>query len=215
MPRTPPTRKNHVRAQLAQLAAKLIAVDGVSDFALAKKKAARQAGVSDLQTLPSNEEVEQALREYQAIFQGEGPQRRLLDARMKALALMRLLEPFNPYLTGPVLTGTAGPRPDVHLQLFTDRQKEVELFLLNQNIAYQSGERRYRFGDGPRAVPTLSLWLDGNVEIALFAADALRALCRDSNGGEAGERVKAEQLAALIEATRAAPAGGGCGGAAG
>ena len=51
-----------MRGHIANLAARLMAVDGIDDFALAKRKAARQAGALDTRSLPTNEEVEQALR---------------------------------------------------------------------------------------------------------------------------------------------------------
>lgn len=46
-----------------------MAADGVQDFALAKRKAARQLGANDTQNLPNNTEIEQvleAMREFAA-----------------------------------------------------------------------------------------------------------------------------------------------------
>ena len=40
-----------MRERIAQLAARLMAVDGIDDFALAKRKAARQAGAPDTRNL--------------------------------------------------------------------------------------------------------------------------------------------------------------------
>jgi hypothetical protein len=51
-----------MRERIAHLAARLIAVDGIDDYALAKRKAARQAGAPDTRNLPNNDEVEHALR---------------------------------------------------------------------------------------------------------------------------------------------------------
>jgi hypothetical protein len=47
---------------------------------------------------------------------------------------MEQLAEFHPYLTGAVLNGTAGEHDDIHLQLFADSAKEVEIFLLNRNV---------------------------------------------------------------------------------
>jgi hypothetical protein len=51
-----------------------------------------------------------------------------------ALEVMEQLADFRPYLTGAVLNGTAGEHDDIHLQLFADSAKEVEIWLLNRNV---------------------------------------------------------------------------------
>src|SRR5262249_44501735 len=71
MPKQRSRRDNNLRRHLAHQAARLMAVDGVADFAAAKWKAARQAGLADSNLLPDNEEIEEALREYQALYQSE------------------------------------------------------------------------------------------------------------------------------------------------
>src|SRR5690606_27636218 len=112
-----PTPRNDRRGRIAHLAARLMAEDGVEDYALAKRKAARQAGLDDSRDLPSNEEVESALRTYRVLYEQQTHGDRLRALRMKALAAMRLWSRFRPYLTGSVLTGTAGRYADVNLQV--------------------------------------------------------------------------------------------------
>src|SRR3989304_4308064 len=100
-----------------------MAEDGIDDFALAKRKAARQLGALDAQALPGNDEIELELRAYRELYQAEAPPERIAELRRVALDAMRTLEQFNPYLTGPVLTGLAGPYAEVDLQLFPDSAK--------------------------------------------------------------------------------------------
>ena len=64
-------RDQNLRLHIAYLAARMIAEDGVADYASAKQKAARQAGLSDANLLPDNSEIEAALREYQGLYQSE------------------------------------------------------------------------------------------------------------------------------------------------
>ena len=71
-----------------------------------------------------------------------------------ALEMMRLLEPFNPHLTGPVLSGSAGRYADIHLQLYTDDVKELEVFLLNREIPFRTRETRVWSGDASSVVPS-------------------------------------------------------------
>ena len=127
MPRE--TGRNDRRSHIAHLAARLMAEDGIENYALAKRKAARQAGTPDTRELPTNEEVDAALRIYQQIYHYEEHRDRLRMLRGMALRAMRELAQFNPYLTGSVLNGNAGKYADINLQLFTDSAKAVEQLL--------------------------------------------------------------------------------------
>jgi hypothetical protein len=157
---------SHLRESIAQLAARLMA-EGIQDFALAKRKAARQLGAADTQNLPNNSEIEQALRTYQALYQREHQVNQLSQLRAQALQVMGTLARFDPLLTGSVLRGTATPYSDINLLLFADSQKEVELYLLNRDLVYKTSEKRFRFSDGLRPVPVLHLSNSGEAEVQL------------------------------------------------
>src|SRR5918912_1068554 len=149
-------RQTAMRAQLAAAAARIMAEDGVDDFALAKRKAAKRRGVVDTRALPANDEIEAELRAYRALYQSDHGDL-IEDLRRIALDAMRALERFNPYLTGPVLKGTAGPYAEIELQLFPDSAKDVEIFLLERRIAFATHEGRRFSGDRARAVSLISL----------------------------------------------------------
>src|SRR5688500_11018126 len=104
-----------MRARIAAAAARIMAEDGVDDFALAKRKAARQLGAADSEAMPANDEIEAELRAYRALYEPEEHASRIDELRRVALDAMRALERFNPYLTGPVLKGTAGPYAEIEL----------------------------------------------------------------------------------------------------
>jgi len=129
-------RQNGMRMRIAAAAARIMAEDGIDDFALAKRKAARTLGAPDSEALPGNDEIEAELRDYLALYQAEEHPERMAELRRLALEAMQALERFKPYLTGPVLAGIAGPYAEIDLQLFPESTKEVELFLLERNIAY-------------------------------------------------------------------------------
>ena len=129
---------NTLRAEIAAAAASLIAEEGL-DYANAKRKAIeRIAGKKhhrlQREILPSNEEIEEAVREYQKIFQADSQPLRLRLLREKALALMRLLADFSPMLTGAVANGTASEHSDIHLHCFAPSAKELGIFLMNQGL---------------------------------------------------------------------------------
>jgi hypothetical protein len=109
--------RNDERSRIAHFAARLMAEDGVEDYATAKRKAARQAGVPDTRQLPTNEEIDAALRTHQLLYGGAAQRAHLRRLRERALAVMRSYARFNPYLTGSVLSGTAGKFADISVHL--------------------------------------------------------------------------------------------------
>jgi hypothetical protein len=160
-----PQRRDLMREQLAHLAAKLMAENGITDHAFAKHKAARQLGASDTQHLPSNQEVDDALHSYRALYQQDSHPGILHMLREEALSAMRLLEPFHPYLTGSVLRGTAGEHSDINLMLFSDDAKAVLLFLLKHNLEFEDGEWKVRIGGHEETVPSYTLAGESGVQI--------------------------------------------------
>ena len=127
-----------LRAQIAANAARLVAQEG-ADYATARRKAARQVVGVDQPApnlMPDNIQIEEEVRKYLALFGVPGQAERLAQLRTTALQVMDALADFHPYLTGAALNGTAGEHDDVHLQLFADSAKEVEIFLLNRGIPY-------------------------------------------------------------------------------
>ena len=131
-----------MREQLAHQAARLMAENGITDHAFAKRKAAKQLGAPDTQHLPSNQEVDQALRSFRALFQQEHHPIVLNQLRTQALSAMRLLEPFHPYLTGSVLNGNAGEQSDINLNAYSDDVKAVMMFLLKHKVEFEISEWR-------------------------------------------------------------------------
>jgi hypothetical protein len=192
-------RLAQMRQRIASLAAQLMARDGIADFGLAKRKAARQLGVAESEALPKDAEVEAELRLYQAIYQGDELKQRLRTLRMAALSAMRLLAHFSPYLTGPVLDGTAGRFAEVELALYPDSGKAVELFLLDQCIEYRP-EQPQR-GETAAAETVLKFDLDGvPFSAAVFSPIAERTHPRSSRSGRSSERASLAVVESLVKA---------------
>jgi hypothetical protein len=187
-----------MRRRIAHAAARLLAEDGSQDYGSAKRKAARQLGAPDSRNLPDNQEIEDALRSYQAIYQAGERDDRVARLRSLALEYMEALHDFDPHLAGSVLNGTASRYSDVNLQLFTDQHKDVEFRLMRLPHRYQAGEQRDETGtqvlpryrvDDPRAT----------IDIVVYPANALRHLRRQRADGSP-LRVRIEPLRALIDA---------------
>jgi hypothetical protein len=196
-------RDNNLRRHLAYLAARLIAEDGIADYAAAKLKAARQAGLSDANLLPDNTEIEEALREYQGLYQREEQPAHLRRLREVAVKVMREFDDFRPALVGSVLSGTAGQHSDVNLQLFTDDSKALTLFLLNRRYRFEEGSRRFRRGDRLEEVPQISLAVeDVTVTMTVLDRDDERSSARCRADAEAPQRARLAEVEALLARAR-------------
>lgn len=192
-------RQTDMRARIAAAAARLMAEDGIDDYALAKRKAARQLGAEDTQALPRNDEIEAELRSYRALYQADEHPQVIEELRQVALEAMRALEHFNPYLTGPVLAGTAGPHAEIDLQLFPDSAKEVEIFLLDRGVSFSTQEGRRFTGDRARAVSLISLaWEGVPVRLSVFDRRDERVALKTSQAGKAMERAGIAEVGALL-----------------
>jgi hypothetical protein len=188
-----------MRARIAATAARLMAEDGVDDFALAKRKAARQLGASDTQSLPANDEVEAELMAYQSLYQGDEQRERVRELRVIALAAMQALNEFRPYLAGAVLKGTAGRYADIDLQLYTDDLKSLELFFLNRNIDYDVAERRAG-NDDTRPMEVLRLeWEGVPVRLSIYPSNDERRTLKASPEARPIERANLNAVAELVE----------------
>jgi hypothetical protein len=194
--------RNDTRARIAHLAARLMAEDGIEDYGLAKKKAARQAGVADSRQLPGNDEIDEALRAYREIYHAGDHRAGLAELREIAVKVMTELESFNPHLVGSVLSGNAGKYAGVQLQLFTDDTKAVELFLINRDIPYESEQTSLYSGATRITVPMFRLDEDG-VEIALVVLSSrdARVPLKTSLAGKVIERAKLATVEAMLSDT--------------
>jgi len=135
---------NNNRLIVAMRAAEVIMEEGVTDYLFAKKKAAKSLGLLTNDNLPSNQEIDNALKEYHNIFQAQVGLEVISKIKKDALNTMILFEDFNPHLTGQLLEGLIPKFPKIQINLFTDNIKEVEYTLLNKNITFDIKDTIYQ-----------------------------------------------------------------------
>ncbi|WP_300438412.1 hypothetical protein [Zoogloea sp.] len=203
MPRHAVPHSSNLRREIAALAARMIAEDGISDYGFAKRKAARQLGAVNADELPNNAEIEAEVRTYLSVFQDEEHLERQLAMRLGAVEIMRELQPFRPYLTGAVLEGTAGRYSEIEIDLFPESAKEVEIFFLNNNVAYEHREPRRNQPDAPEAILVFD-WDDIPVKLRIYSPDIERLTRRGPHGTRQMERARLAAVEALIKETAAA-----------
>lgn len=193
--------KGGVRVRVAAAAARLMAEDGIDDFALAKRKAARQLGVEERGFLPGNDEIEAELRAYRSLYQSQDHAENIDTLRRMALGAMQTLERFRPYLTGAVLKGIAGPHAPIELQLFPDNAKDVELFFLERNIRCMAHQAKRFAGDRAHAVTVLKVdWNGAELRLSVLDPRDERLALKSSLAGKTLERAGIRELAELIRA---------------
>ena len=180
------------RQRIAAVAARLIVEHGITDWAQAKRKAARQLMLSNREALPGDDEVEAALTEHQAIFGGEEQAATLHAQRTEALGWMRRLDEFRPLLVGAVAAGWASEHSDIRLELIADDPKGVELLLINADVHYRVAPARS--ADAP---PHLLIDTP-NGQLRLIVRDPREARQRPRR--EAEVRMDAAALERVLEA---------------
>lgn len=203
-----------MRRDIASLAAKLMAEDGIDNYGLAKRKAARQLGAPDSAALPTNQEIEEALEAYQALYQEEELHDRLLLLRRTALDLMTLLAQFRPYLRGPVLEGNAGRYATVNIDLYADSAKEVEIFLLDHGIDFEPADHNRNRVHASRAshadhAPETRLRVQGDDADFLLSVYPLvmeRRQHRNPHTGQTDTRLGIPGLVRLLDPPADSPA---------
>ena len=208
-----------LRTELAATAARLIAEEGC-EYAQAKRRAVQEILGEDARrsTMPDNQEVEHELRRYLKLFGGDQHRALLAEMRSVAAKTMQTLQEFDPHLIGAVLNGTATEHSDIHLQLFVDSAKDVELHLMNLGVDFDVNDGDAE-GDRPAALERLNFVLPPTaspargserigVRLHIYARDAIRIAARhrryvsseeDMHPIEAAGRANLDSVRRLIE----------------
>ncbi len=193
-----------IRRMIAQEAARLMYEEGIAEYRDAKRKAAKrfgpEAALSLGSHLPSNAEIHLEVRRLAALHEEGGAPARLARLRGMALQFLGLFAPFRPFLVGSVLTGTITERSDIDLHLFADTPEEVEEFLSDRGIPFDSEVVTIRRGAEFRDYPHIYLEEEGVVvECTVYPPGERRIPPKSSITGRAMERADKKKLARLIE----------------
>ena len=133
--------REELQLEIAALAARLIAEDGMDCGPARHKAAAAILGTSVRAggALPDQEQLEAALRSHLRLHDGAAHRQLLQNLRTLAMEWMQLLAAFEPHLVGAVLNGSATVHSHLHLHLFTDSAKDVEMALLDRGLDIRVG----------------------------------------------------------------------------
>jgi hypothetical protein len=124
-----------LKSEIAAQAARLVVEEGL-EYGPAKRQAVKQLGLPSRTPLPGNDEVEDEVREYIALFCADTQPAELLALRRLAGVWMERMVAFRPYLGGAVWHGTATRLSDIYIQLFCDDSKSAEIALIDHQVRY-------------------------------------------------------------------------------
>jgi len=197
VPRRDSLRALRNRTRIAQVAARLIAEHGLTDWRMAKRKACHELGLPDHEALPGNDEIEQALRDYNSLFHGTTQPATLRAQRAEALRWMGRLSRWDPVLTGAVAAGWATAHSEVRLELEAEDPKAVELELINADVAYSLAPEAL---GGEAEAPQLRIDAPATVvRLVILSPQQRRSRPRRERPGT-DERLTLSQLSALLAA---------------
>ncbi len=137
-----------LRLEIAAEAARIIAVEGQRSYLAAKHKAAQRLGASSRGGLPSNSQIEQALKDWQQLYGGLEHRQHLRQLREAAAEAMQFLSTFRPRLVGPVLEGTADAFSRICLHVYHDDPDSLVRFLMEHGVPFEQERRRIRWHRG-------------------------------------------------------------------
>jgi hypothetical protein len=194
-------RSRQTRWRVAVEAARLMSEGGLRDYGRAKAKAAGHLGVHDEADLPRNSEIEEALREHQRLFHGDGHVRTLRRLREIAREAMRFFARHEPRLVGAVLEGTADEHSAVCLHLYTDQAEDVAIHMLGNRIPYEEQSRRLRLDrETARDFPVLLFNAeDTTIDLTVLPYDLLRQAPFDRISEKPMQRATLAALEALLQ----------------
>lgn len=188
--------------EIAAAAARLVVEEGL-EYGPAKRRAVKVLGLNARAQLPGNDEVEEAVEEYLAIFCADTQPAELVALRELAARWMERLTEFRPHLAGAVWRGTATRLNDIHLQLYCDDPKSAEIALINQRLDFDVGSV-----PGPRGqsvdclsltVPCPGLGGEGiGLHLTILDLDDLRGALKPDARGRT-ERGDLDALKKLME----------------
>jgi len=193
--------QDQLRQRIANLAAQNMLESGIRDFQLAKRKAAVQLHISENSIMPSNQEIEQALIEYQGLFHGQTQPQELQQLRQTALQAMQFFRVFKPRLAGDVLSGSADKNSRVELHLFADYPEQVGIFLMDEEMPYEEKSRRLRFNqDSYIEMPVFTFVADDTpIELVVFPLDGIRQAPISPVDGKPMQRADVKAVELMVE----------------
>lgn len=191
--------KDTLRQRISWEAARILAEGSAKNYLKAKTKAIHHLNLPTDTRLPTNLEIELALKDHFAIFSDDDHESKLRKVRELALETMLFLEAFDPRLVGPVLEGTLTPSSSIQIHVFADTLEEVSLLLEDHQIPYKSDSINLQFGQNNTQLVNIIQFLAGNNMIELYLMNNKRDVPRSPIDGKSMERATVKKIKLLLD----------------
>ncbi len=189
------------RRQIAWEAARLMYSREVSEYYIAKQKAAKRLckGWVKPADLPSNAEIRDQIQLLARLHEGhEHHAKHLLDMRIRAVWWMRRLAAFHPKIIGSVLTGTVREGSDIDLHVFAANPHSITVELDDDGIRYEV-ERKRIVKDGQQRIFThIHVHDEFPIELTVYHPSQLGFRFRSSITNKSIEQASLSDLERLI-----------------
>lgn len=190
-----------LRRRIAWEAARLMYSREVSEYYVAKQKAAKRLykGWIKPADLPTNSEIREQVQTLARLHEGaETHSQHLLQMRVRAAWWMKRLAQFHPKIIGSVLKGSIRQGSDIDLHVFAANPHSITLELDDLGAAYQL-ERKRVMKDGEQRVFThIHVRDEFPLELTVYHPSLLGFRFRSSITNKAIERASLSELERLI-----------------
>ncbi|MCK5716659.1 MAG: hypothetical protein KAH77_04150 [Thiomargarita sp.] len=199
-------KKLELRESLALEAARLMYEEGVEQYFDAKRLAAKRLfggqGEKNMryrpQDLPSNGEIQAALRQIVQYSEGELNQVRLFVMRVIAFETMNALIPFKPRLIGSVSTGHVRKGSDIDLHVFTESLEDIETYIEQLGWRFKTKQVTVRVSNDYKDYSHIHCKRIFPIELSIYSYDDIRVTQRSSTDGKPIIRLKPAALERLM-----------------
>ncbi len=175
-----------LKSEIAATAARMVVEEGL-EYGPAKRRALKQMGLPGRTALPDNDAVEEAVREYIALYCADTQPAELAALRALALVWMERMQAFRPHLAGAVWNGTATRLSDIYIQLFCDDPKSAEIALIDHRVDYEPRSVQGFHGETVEALSTRAVSRELGeligVHLMVYDYDDLRGALRPGSQG--------------------------------
>jgi hypothetical protein len=189
-----------LRQAIALEAARLMYERVETEYFTAKRKAAKRLCRQWVkpEELPSNAEIREQIQLFARIHEGDKRTKNLLDMRLEALRMMRILRPFRPRLIGSVMTGHVRKGSDIDLHLFCDNVGLITDLLEQEGCQFDVERKQVVKHNESRVFTHIHVFDRFNFELTVYAEDKAHYVFKSSITGKAIERASIAELEAFL-----------------
>lgn len=190
-----------LRRQIVFEAARLMYHRYETEYYRAKMKAARKIcqGWVKPSDLPSNREIRDEIQRFAYMHEGDSRKEHLLDMRIEALRMLRLLKSFRPRVIGSTLTGFIRQGSDIDIHVFSSSVEAITGLLDFEGMTYDVEHKRVRKHGEERVFTHIHIQDRFPIELTMYPPDKAHYIFKSSITGKGIERASLAEFEAMLK----------------